>query len=714
LYSSLDIFQPNPLGLIDTASKNLITLYESPPPFDLPPEYQKRPFRAAPSLLPSPSGLYVAVLWASEFRYEVLHLPSLLQRVTQRNHPAGQVVSPIRNPLVASGSGVTCFAWVGDQSDGGDVYALLHAPHLTEESALHLASAPTAALPTPEGGLVLAHPGVGAGAGNNPNVVSNLANAAVKGATSATLSATKAAKDVTLNATKAAKDVTLTATKAATDATLKATKMTTKKVTKGVKKSFGLFGKKKKSGDNDGPSTITADEDDDEDDLGDGDGGTPNLGSVPDPLPSIDGVHKNAVLYKQRQYVELRSLVPLESQATELSASIPAATSSSLGELTLRGGNRNKPWVLFGGPVLIVASRADEEQEGHAHFYTRKHEEPDSKAEAYVSTGPTIPFPDLCEWDEDGALCAVATQNRIAIYLSDPPSFTLLGMLRLPQSSKIVSIKFVHGVFYCTTWNAVHCVFLGNPKGTGVCHMDMHTLASAALSATTETLVNADYSSIAPPTLPLPLVQPVVLGYQSGSLLLSTSQGIYAVPLSHPILRLGALLAAGQVDRAVKWLDAFPNRDHETLANFLERRGHIELATSLPGLSLETIVDTCMRFGYVGRLEEILEEYGLKGLRAIDLSRGFSSERFGPEPYTHSLIVCVGAYLLAHGKVEVARRLATEILRSGEDGRSDAFILASLMHSIDEADASRLIARAVEGESSLWPIGRFVRDHVLL
>jgi hypothetical protein len=176
---------------------------------------------------------------------------------------------------------------------------------------------------------------------------------------------------------------------------------------------------------------------------------------------------------------------------------------------------------------------------------------------------------------------------------------------------------------------------------------------------------------------------------------------------------LGALLAAGQVDRAAKWLDAFPNQDHEALATFLERRGHIELATTLPGLSLETVVDTCMRFGYVGRLEEVLEEYGLKGLRAIDLSRGFSSGMFGAELHPHSLIVCVGAYLLAHGKVELTRRLATELLRSGEEGRSDAFTLASLLVSIDESDASRLIARAVEGESTTWPVGRFVRDHVL-
>ena len=728
-YASLDVVRPNPMGYVD-ASKNAVVVHESTPGLNWPAEYQKRPFRIAPTFLPSPSGIYICVFWAAEFRYEVLHVPSILQKVTQRNNP-GQVAAT-RNPVVATGAGITSFAWVGDHDD----YAILHAEDVMEHAAMLLATAPVLVVPTAEGGLTLSLPGLNPTNINMSNLidiragamgVANLTSSAVKGATSATLSATKAATsaaaNVTLNATKAATNVTLTATKAATDATLKVTKATktttknvTKTVTKGVKKSFGIFGKKKKSDDSDGPSNITADDDDDEEDnMTGGPVDMATLGNMqPLNFPSEHGPSAPKQT-ASRHFVELRTLVPVESQSNELAMSVAAATSSSLGELSLRGGNRNVPTLLHGGPVLIVASRSEEDQEGYAQFYTRKNDESDNKASAYVSTGPTLPFPDLCEWDEDGVLCAIVLQNRIAIYQSAQPNFTLLGMLRIPNSGRVVSLKFIHGVVYFTTWNSVHCVFLGTLEGTGVCPMDLYTLASAVVSTTSETSIGGDYTSIVPPIIPLPLVQPVVLGYQSGSLLLSSARGTFMVPMIHPLLRMGVLLAAGQVERATKWLDAFPNRDSEALAVFLERRGHPALAISLPELSLESTIDLCMRFGYVGRLEEAVEEFGVKGLRAIDMSRGVASGMLGPEMVSTSIVVCVGAYLLAHGKVELTRRLATELLRSGEDGRKDAFVLATLLLTVDEDDASRLIARAVDNadNTSKWLLGDFVRDFVI-
>jgi hypothetical protein len=96
------------------------------------------------------------------------------------------------------------------------------------------------------------------------------------------------------------------------------------------------------------------------------------------------------------------------------------------------------------------------------------------------------------------------------------------------------------------------------------------------------------------------------------------------------------------------------------------------------------------------------------------MGRGVSTSIFGPEQNGNSVVVCVGAYLLAHGRVELARRLATECLRSGEDGRKDAFILATLLLSVDETDARRLISRAVEEESasSDWIMGNFVREYM--
>jgi hypothetical protein len=225
------------------------------------------------------------------------------------------------------------------------------------------------------------------------------------------------------------------------------------------------------------------------------------------------------------------------------------------------------------------------------------------------------------------------------------------------------------------------------------------------------------YNGLMPPPIPLPLVSPSVLGYQSGSLVVSTIRGVYAIPLSHPLLRIGTLLAAGQLDHAARWFDAIADSDHEALACFLERRGYPDLAMTLPTISLETVVDMSIRHGYILRLEEAIDIYGVKGLRAIDIGRGVSPSVFGPQSSNgSSIVVCVGAFLLAHGRVELARRLATECLRSGEDGKKDALVLATLLLSFDEADATRLVNRAVaEGDEMTdpWPIGDFVRDHVM-
>jgi len=245
-----------------------------------------------------------------------------------------------------------------------------------------------------------------------------------------------------------------------------------------------------------------------------------------------------------------------------------------------------------------------------------------------------------------------------------------------------------------------------------------------------------------PIATPLPLLLPVVLGYQAGSIIVSTVRGIYAVPLTHPLLRIGTLLGAGQEESATKWLHAIPDTDHEALCAFLERRGCPHLGIALPAISLETTIDLSMRHGYVGRLEEVVEMYGVKGLRAIDSGRGQCSLKimclaehashillaacgilpetgvscsiYGLESCGNSMVVTVGAYLLAYGRVELARRLATECLRLGEEGRKDALVLASLLLSVDEDDATRLIGRAVENaQAETWLLGEFVKNHLL-
>jgi hypothetical protein len=97
------------------------------------------------------------------------------------------------------------------------------------------------------------------------------------------------------------------------------------------------------------------------------------------------------------------------------------------------------------------------------------------------------------------------------------------------------------------------------------------------------------------------------------------------------------------------------------------------------------------------------------------MGRGLSANIFGPEENGTSVVVCVGAYLLSQGKVELVRRLSTECLGSGEEGKREAFILASLLLSVDGSDSKRVVQRAVEhvGESNDWLVGNFVRDHVL-
>jgi hypothetical protein len=150
------------------------------------------------------------------------------------------------------------------------------------------------------------------------------------------------------------------------------------------------------------------------------------------------------------------------------------------------------------------------------------------------------------------------------------------------------------------------------------------------------------------------------------------------------------------------------------LATFLERRGYPELAIDLPGLSLETMVDFAIRYGDIERLEKIVDNFGVAGLRSIDMGRGVSSGIFGPEEYAQSVVVCVGAFLLAHGKIDQVKRLAAECLKYGE-AKKDAFVLATLLLNGEAADARRIIGRAVQDPSGSgdWAMASYVRQHVL-
>ena len=194
-------------------------------------------------------------------------------------------------------------------------------------------------------------------------------------------------------------------------------------------------------------------------------------------------------------------------------------------------------------------------------------------------------------------------------------SYSIVGIFRYPeQLQKTLTVVLV-----------ICAVLLGN--GSAVCRLDSYTLASTDVSAVDTRHTGSTTKTLLPSATPMPLLLPVVLGYQSGSLVVSTVRGVYAVPLTHPLLRIGTLLAAGQEEAAVKWFHAIPDSDHEALCAFLERRGCPHLGMALPAISLETMIDLSMRHGYVGRLEEIVEMYGVKGLRAIDSGRGKSFDQ---------------------------------------------------------------------------------------
>lgn len=473
--------------------------------------------------------------------------------------------------------------------------------------------------------------------------------------------------------------------------------------------TFG-FGGKKKAKKQDG-SLATADDDEEEATVPTGQTPLDIIGE--DPM-AVDEKRAMEQLERKFPWVELRSLV----EATGADGNVSNITPTALGELYLRSGNRNPPTVLFGGPVLCVACKADENDEGLAYFYTKKKGSTEESASEYASSGPAFPCPDLVVWDDDGRLCAVIIQSMVSIYLSEEPEFIMLGTTKVGIPAdvdvQVISARFIHGALFCSTRSAVQVIFLGDLDG-GVCHLDLFTLASSEVHMLPSKSIATEYKSLTPPTVPMPLNYPTVLGFQNGSLIISTVSGVQAIPLGSPLIRIGALLGAGHAPKAEKWFDAVPVADHEALANFLERRGVPDLALQLSGISLETTVDFSMRYGFVDRLEEMLELYGLKGLRTIDMSRGVSSSLFGPNQYGASVVVCVSAYLLSQGRVELVRRLATECLSSGDEGRREAFLLASLLMSVDVNDSKRVMMRAVqdEHEDSDWLVGSFARENIL-
>ena len=265
--------------------------------------------------------------------------------------------------------------------------------------------------------------------------------------------------------------------------------------------------------------------------------------------------------------VELKVLIGINADAVEISGSVAAATSIRLGDITLRGGVRHPPTVLFGGPVLCVGSLTqdamdDTLSDGMAFFYSRKYSADgddnvrNSKASSYQSIGPPLPYPDLVVWDDVGSLCAVIVGRRIAIYYADPPKFILLGSVNLGAPNEVdatvESAKFLHGTLYCSTRSSVQCIFLGDLDNDDViCEIDSYSITSSEgpSYASRPFPVNGMFISesvdFEPMPYPMALNQPSILTYSNGSLIVSTVSGIQAISISHPLIRIGNLIGAG-------------------------------------------------------------------------------------------------------------------------------------------------------------------------
>ena len=335
-----------------------------------------------------------------------------------------------------------------------------------------------------------------------------------------------------------------------------------------------------------------------------------------------DNIHYDPAKFKPR--VELKVLVGVNADAVEFSVSIAAATAIFLGSISLRG--RHAPTCLFGGPILCVGSFTQDkdtsQRDGMSYFYCLRPNAEDNRASSYTSVGPALPYPDMVVWDDDGGLCAMVVGRRIAIYRADAQHFILLGTGCLGTKGdldpRVQSVKFVHGVLYCTTEKSVQCIFLGNLYNESeVCETDTFTLASID-----SPLLSASPRSITPTQIQMSLLWPSILGYHQGVLLVSSTHGLFGVSMNQSILRIGALLSAGQIGKAQKWIESIHPSKHEHLAHFLSRRGAADLAIQLPGLSIETIVDLCVRYGFSEHLEILKNQYKIDGDKVSTLSCG--------------------------------------------------------------------------------------------
>lgn len=288
-----------------------------------------------------------------------------------------------------------------------------------------------------------------------------------------------------------------------------------------------------------------------------------------------------------KEVVHLKVLLESNVSARNKTAVV---TAKKLGMLSTRGG---LPVRLFSGPLLCVGcvnKNSVDTSDGTAYFYGKRISDDVLSAALYMSVGPALPIPDLVEWSEDGNLCCICKGKFVYIYVSKQPEFRLVSKHLLAVNEVgccVQSAKFIHNVLFCTTRGTVQCIFVNNDflSKNKSCGADSFVLSSfTSPDAPLQNFGGSKVISFSPPVKFMSLDCPDIVDIFAGSLLVSTSSGIQAVSLDHPILRIGILLSAGQLEKAKLWTSAVPIERHDLLSDFVERLGYPEVCVQLEGM----------------------------------------------------------------------------------------------------------------------------------
>ena len=156
-----------------------------------------------------------------------------------------------------------------------------------------------------------------------------------------------------------------------------------------------------------------------------------------------------------------------------------------------------------------------------------------------------------------------------------------------------------------------------------------YTLAHHSSLSTNPSLLSTVYSNqvefssstnvLLPPVQTMPPAPLALLRIFKGHLLLSSaSSSVLAFPLSHPSLRFVMLMAADQVEMALRWTQRLRRDQHDAAAYVLQSWGHIEKCLELPGLSPSLRLSFQLSRGDVPSIVKIVKKGDLSVLDEAD------------------------------------------------------------------------------------------------